>query len=94
MAVSFDSSRLEGERGQLSTFLLNLFFCQLICKIINFDCKLVFDTKKPDGTKSKVLNIKKILSLNWKPQINLNNGIAEIIKSNKFLAKWNQQRIK
>ena len=61
--------------------------CKLICKIINFNCKLVFDTKKPDGTKSKVLNIKKILSLNWKPQINLDNGIAEIIKSNKFLTK-------
>jgi len=35
---------------------------KLICKIIKYDCILSFDKSKPDGTKSKLLNIKKILS--------------------------------
>ena len=61
--------------------------CKIISKTINYECKLDFDLNKPDGTKSKVLNIKKILSLGWKPQINLYDGIREVIKSKQYLIK-------
>lgn len=57
---------------------------KIICNIIDFDCKLVFDRTKPDGTKSKLLNIDKILSTGWRSEISLSNGIESIIKNKQF----------
>ena len=50
-----------------------------IAKIINFKGKIIFDSKKPDGTYQKLLNNNKILNLGWEPKINLDDGIKEMI---------------
>ena len=51
-----------------------------IANIINFKGKIIFDNTKPDGTYQKLLNNNKILNLGWKPKINLDDGIKDMIK--------------
>lgn len=53
---------------------------QLICKVIGYNGKLVFDTSKPDGTPKKLLNVSKINSLGWKAATNLEEGIRKTYK--------------
>ena len=50
---------------------------QLICKVIGYNGKLVFDTSKPDGTPKKLLNVSKINSLGWKAATELEDGIRK-----------------
>lgn len=50
---------------------------QLICKVIDYNGKLVFDTSKPDGTPKKLLNVSKINSLGWKAATELEDGIRK-----------------
>lgn len=53
---------------------------QLICKVIGYNGKLVFDTSKPDGTPKKLLNVSKINSLGWKAATDLEEGIRKTYK--------------
>lgn len=53
---------------------------QLICNVVDYDGKLVFDTSKPDGTPKKLLNVSKINSLGWKAATNLEDGIRKTYK--------------
>jgi GDP-L-fucose synthase len=46
-----------------------------IAKSIGFDGEIFWDTSKGDGTPQKVLEIKKISDLGWKPSISLDHGI-------------------
>jgi GDP-L-fucose synthase len=48
---------------------------KLIARKMNYHGKLVFDTSKPDGTMRKLLDVSKILSLGWKPQVSLDQGL-------------------
>lgn len=50
---------------------------QLICKVVGYDGKLVFDTSKPDGTPKKLLDVSKINSLGWEAKVSLENGIRK-----------------
>ena len=50
-----------------------------ISKATNFQGKIVWDKTKPDGTPKKLLNIEKILNLGWKPKLDLDEGIKQII---------------
>jgi len=43
--------------------------------IIGFNGEINFDSSKPDGTMRKLLDVKKIESLGWKPQVSLDEGI-------------------
>ena len=59
-----------------------------IKEVTNFQGECIWDTSKPDGTMQKVLDIRKISELGWKPTINLEQGI-------KMTVDWyleNQQR--
>lgn len=49
---------------------------ELICEIVGFKGALTWDASKPDGTPRKLLDISKIKSLGWSPQISLRDGIA------------------
>ncbi len=50
----------------------------LIKKIVGFEGDLLFDTGKPDGTPQKLLDVTRIQSLDWQPQIDLKDGIRDI----------------
>jgi GDP-L-fucose synthase len=49
---------------------------ELICEIVGFEGALAWDASKPDGTPRKLLDIAKIRSLGWQPEISLRDGIA------------------
>ncbi len=49
---------------------------ELICEIVGFEGKLIFDPSKPDGTPRKLLDVSKIGLLGWKATIPLREGIA------------------
>ena len=48
---------------------------ELICEVVEFQGKLVFDASKPDGTPRKLLDVSRLTALGWKPRINLREGI-------------------
>ena len=52
----------------------------MIKKILNFNGKIKFNSKYPDGTMKKNLNSSKIKKLGWKPKISLKSGLEKIIK--------------
>lgn len=47
----------------------------LIKKISGFTGELIFDEEKPDGTPRKLLEVEKLKSLGWQPQIELEQGL-------------------
>ena len=52
---------------------------ELICKIIDYRGKIVWDTSKPNGAPRRVLDVNKLNSLGWKPKISLEQGIIKIV---------------
>jgi len=48
---------------------------QEVSNTVMYSGKLVFDTSKPDGTISKVMDVSKILSLGWKPKTDIRTGL-------------------
>ena len=46
-----------------------------IAKSVGFNGEVIWDTTREDGTPQKVLDIKKISDLGWKPSISLDEGI-------------------
>jgi nucleoside-diphosphate-sugar epimerase len=53
----------------------------LIAKLVNFEGKIIFDNRFPDGTFKKNLNSNKINRFGWKSQIKLKDGLKELIQS-------------
>lgn len=51
-----------------------------IGKIVGFRGEMEFDRTKPDGIMKKLLDSSKISNLGWKPQIDLEEGLAETYK--------------
>jgi GDP-L-fucose synthase len=47
----------------------------LICKVLGFDGKLIFDPGKPDGTPRKLMDSSRIEQLGWAPKVSLEEGI-------------------
>ncbi len=50
-------------------------FAKKIMKILNYNCKIVYDKKKPDGVKRKKLDCKVLEKLGWKSKINFETAI-------------------
>lgn len=50
----------------------------MLCDIIGYEGKIVWDTSMPNGTPSRLLNSKKIMSLGWKPKIELKQGLENL----------------
>ena len=48
---------------------------ELIAKVLGFDCEIVFDTSKQDGTPRKLLDVSRINALGWKARTSLEEGI-------------------
>lgn len=53
---------------------------QMIADIMGFKGKIVFNTKYPDGTPRKLLDVSKIKSLGWKPEVSLKEGLKKTIE--------------
>jgi GDP-L-fucose synthase len=51
----------------------------LICNIIGYDGKIVWDTSKPNGAARRVLDVSNLNSLGWKPKTSLKEGIEKIV---------------
>ena len=49
----------------------------LVAETVGFEGDLEFDPTKPDGTPRKLLDVSKIKSLGWEPQIGLREGLAD-----------------
>lgn len=53
----------------------------LIKEITAINGELVFDDTKPDGTPRKLMDDSLIRSVGWKPQIDLPQGLKQVIES-------------
>ncbi len=49
---------------------------ELICDVVGFKGRLVFDSARPDGTPRKLLDVSRLKELGWVPRISLRDGIA------------------
>ena len=52
----------------------------LIAKYTGFEGEILWDRTKPDGTFRKNLDITRIKSLGWEPNLTLKKGIKKLIK--------------
>jgi len=50
---------------------------ELVCRVVDYDGRLVFDTTKPDGTLQKLLDVSRLQALGWQARIGLEDGIRE-----------------
>jgi len=53
---------------------------ELIGEIEDFKGEIIFDHSKPDGTPRKLLDVKRLEALGWKPKIGLREGLEETYK--------------
>jgi GDP-L-fucose synthase len=53
---------------------------QMIKSVSNYNGEILWDTSKPDGTPKRLLDVKKIFDLGWRPQIKLQNGLETTYK--------------
>jgi len=65
-----------GSGKEISIKLLS----ELICQIIGYKGRVMFDQSSPDGTPRKLLDISKIKAIGWKPTISLKDGLKKTIE--------------
>ena len=63
----------------------------LIIEELDYNGKVKFDKSKPDGTMLKLLDISKIKSLGWIPEIKIREGIRKAIKE---IGQFNWAKLK
>ena len=51
---------------------------ELVARVLDFDCQLVFDTSKQDGTPQKLLDVSRIHDLGWRAKVSLEEGIRRV----------------
>lgn len=49
---------------------------EMICRVVGYQGKLLFDPSKADGTPQKLLDVSRLHSLGWRARIGLEQGIA------------------
>ena len=49
---------------------------ETVQRMVGFTGKIIWDRSKPDGTPRKWMDSSRLLALGWKPQVNLEQGIA------------------
>ena len=55
-------------------WLRTVISCEM-AKVVGFKGEVIFDSSKPDGTPRKVLDVSKVKTLGWEPQISLEVGL-------------------
>lgn len=51
----------------------------LVCRILDYDGEIKWDTTKPNGMMRKVLDISKLTSLGWEPKVSMESGILNVV---------------
>lgn len=54
---------------------------EVVMDVVGFKGKIVFDSSKPDGTPSKLLDVSRMTQLGWQAKIPLREGIAKAYAS-------------
>jgi GDP-L-fucose synthase len=54
---------------------------ELVARVLDFNCELVFDTSRQDGTPQKLLDVSRIQFLGWKAKVSLEEGIRRTYAS-------------
>ena len=54
---------------------------ELVARVLDFKCELVFDTTRQDGTPQKLLDVSRIHSLGWQAKVRLEVGIRRTFES-------------
>lgn len=65
---------------------------QIIKKIVGFKGEIIFDATKPEGTPRKLLDSSQIMTLGWKPQVALQQGIEQTMAWYEY-AHHNKERV-
>lgn len=50
---------------------------ELVAEVVGFEGVIVQDTSKPDGTPRKLLDVSRLKSLGWQPEVSLRDGIEQ-----------------
>jgi GDP-L-fucose synthase len=50
---------------------------ELVCRVVGYNGRLVFDTSKPDGTPQKLLDVSRLRALGWQARVSLEEGIMQ-----------------
>ena len=78
---NYNPPKIDNENGRM---FLNLGYgkdytiksiANTVKKIVNYNGKIIWDTKRPDGTPKRLLDSSKVYKLGWKPKINFEDGI-------------------
>jgi GDP-L-fucose synthase len=48
---------------------------EVIGKVVGYQGKIIFDTKKPDGAPRKLMNSNRLTKMGWKPRVDLVDGL-------------------
>ena len=54
---------------------------ELVARVLGYDCELIFDTTKQDGTPQKLLDVSRIHALGWRAEVSLDEGIRRTYES-------------
>lgn len=50
---------------------------ETVARVVGFEGELVWDTTKPDGTPRKLMDVSRLRALDWRPAIDLEDGIRD-----------------
>jgi len=64
---------------------------EMICRVVGYEGRLLFDTSKADGPPQKLLDVARLQSLGWRAGIGLEQGIAATYDW--FVAQQQQPRL-
>ena len=53
---------------------------ETIAEVVGYECEIVLDTSKPNGTPRKVMNVERMKALVWEPKVQLKDGIESAYK--------------
>jgi GDP-L-fucose synthase len=57
---------------------------ELVAQVLDFECELIFDTTRQDGTPQKLLDVSRIHALGWKAKVSLEEGIRRTYEAAQF----------
>ena len=53
---------------------------EMMCRVLEYDGELIFDTSRPDGTPRKLLDVSRMTALGWRAHTRLEVGLLQTFK--------------